>query len=153
MIKKHIQKAKERRAVGKKHINSKLLRRLKIFAVIIVIIMVIAGYKIFLGKISFELSIISLAIGTVIGFIGGRMFKIFWHPETQEVVSRLDKIGFIFLVLYIGVEVGKKWIFGHWLQGDELNSFGLIFLEGLLLGRLLSMKNNIRKVLIEQNKI
>lgn len=81
------------------------------------------------------------------------MVKISWHPEAEQVVSRLDRIGGIILMLYIAVEVGRKWLFGHWLQGAELNAFGLIFLGGLLLGRLASMRRQVRRVLAAEAKL
>jgi hypothetical protein len=68
-------------------------------------------------------------------------------------MSQLDKTGAIFLVVYIGVEVGRNWLFGHWLSGVELSAFGIVFLGGLLLGRFLSMVSAIRKILVEKEKL
>jgi len=48
------------------------------------------------------------------------MFKIFWHQDKQKVVSQLDTMGTILLIFYIGIEVGRNWIFGHWLSGTAL---------------------------------
>ena len=152
-MKKSIQKLKQKRKIAKQHIAPKLLKRLKIFAVIITVIISIVIYKLFLGELGLPLAGIGLFIGTTIGLIAGRMFKIHWDTETEKVVSKLDKIGVIFLILYIAIEIGRKWLFGYWLHGSELNAFGLIFLAGLLLGRLLAMLKNIRKVLIQEEKI
>jgi len=146
-------KSKKRRALARKYIEVKLLRRLRIFALIIAIIVGIVLFKIFLGEISIGLIVLGLIAGTIIGLIAGRMFKVTWHQETQKVISRLDAIGIIFLVLYIALEIGRKWIFGYWLQGSELTAFGLIFLAGLLLGRFLIMVKNIRKILMDKNLI
>ena len=148
-----IEKMKNRQKFAKEHVAPKLLKRLRIFVIIITIIVGIAMYDVFLGQVSILLAILGLSAGTAIGLVAGRMFKIFLHTETQKVVSRLDKIGVIFLVLYIAVEIGRKWLFGYWLHGAELNAFGLTFLAGLLLGRLLSMRKSIKRVLIEENKM
>jgi len=75
------------------------------------------------------------------------MYKIFWHEEQEKVVSQLDTIGVFILIAFIIIEVGKNWVFGHWLEGTELNTFGLIFITGVLQGRLLAMLFTIRKVL------
>ncbi len=152
-MKRSIQKLKDGREIAKQHVASMLLTRLRIFLAIITIMIIIVIYKIFLGEISSSLASIGLLISTIIGLIAGRMFKMLWHPETQKVISRLDRIGVIFLLLYIAIEIGRKWLFGYWLHGAELNAFGLTFLAGLLLGRFLTMINNIKKVLIEENKI
>jgi Kef-type K+ transport system membrane component KefB len=79
------------------------------------------------------------------------MFKIFWHQEKEKVISQLDTLGIILLVLYIGIEFGRNWIFGYWLSGPTLTAFGLIVLTGLLLGRFLGTLIKIKKVLAEHN--
>lgn len=124
-----------------------------VFFIITSVLSIIVFYDIFEGYISTLLACGGFALGVVIGLLAGRMFVIFWHPETGKVVSRLDKIGVVILVLYILLEAGRKWVFGHWLHGAELNAFGLSILTGLLLGRLLSMAMKIKKILVAENKI
>ncbi len=133
--------------------EGRLSRRLSVFFIITSILFLVVFYDIFEGQISTLLACAGFAFGVIIGLLAGRMFVIFWHPETEKVVSRLDKIGVVILVLYISLEVGRKWVFGHWLHGAELNAFGLSILTGLLLGRLLSMAMKIKKILIAENKI
>lgn len=152
-MKRSIQKLIDGRKIAKQHVASILLTRLKIFFAIIAIIISIVIHRILLGAISPFLASVGLLTSTIIGLIAGRMFKILWHPETQKVISRLDRIGVIFLLLYIAIEIGRKWLFGYWLHGAELNAFGLTFLAGLLLGRFLTMIKNIMKILTEENKI
>ncbi len=153
IIKKLNHNIKNKKHITRKHVCKKLRKRLKIFFIIIFIILGISAHKIFRGDVSFPLAIFSLSIGTAIGLIAGRMFKTLWHEEEQQVVTKLDRMGTVILVIYIGIEIGKKWIFGHWLNGNELNAFALIFLAGLLIGRLFAMIKGIRKVLIEEKKI
>ncbi len=148
-----IEKIRNGRKIAKQHIESKLLMRLRIFMIIMSVIIGIVAYNIFLNQISAILAFAGLALGIVIGLMAGRMFKMSWHIETEKVVSRMDKIGFIFLAMYIAVEIGRKWFFGHWLEGAQLNAFGLAFLSGLLLGRFLSMIQSINKILIEEKKL
>lgn len=152
-MKKLLTHIKHRRYIAKQHVERKLLIRLRIFAGIILIITGFIVRDIAMQHIGVGLALLGVALGLTIGLIAGRMFKIFWHTETQKVVSRLDRIGTIFLMLYIGVEVGKKWLFGYWLAGAELNAFGLVFLAGLLLGRLLTMASSVRKILKQENKM
>lgn len=149
-LRHHFEKKKK---IAEAHIDPKLLRRLIIFSVIITIIFAIAGYRYYRWDITLLHLTIGLVIGTTIGYIAGRMFRIFWHEELERVMSQLDKTGAIFLVVYIGVEVGRNWLFGHWLSGVELSAFGIVFLGGLLLGRFLSMVSAIRKILVEKEKL
>lgn len=149
-LKKHFEKRKK---IAQTHIDPKLLRRLQIFTVIIFIIFSIGGYRYYRWDITIVHLVIGGFIGTGIGYLAGRMFRIFWHEELEKVMSQLDKTWIIFLILYIGVEIGRNWLFGHWFSGVELSAFGIIFLGGLLLGRLLSMTSAIKKILREENKI
>lgn len=143
----------ERREIAKTHVDRKLLIRLRMFAVIIAVLLGIVLYNVITGALALSLAGLGLAIGLAVGFVAGRMFKIFWHPEAQKVVSRLDKIGAIFLVFYIIVEIGRKKFFGHWLAGAQLNAFSLAFLGGALLGRLLVMARGVKKVLVANDKL
>ncbi len=149
---KIIRKLNDSKSVATEYVEPKLLQRLNAFAVIIFIILFIVCYNIYLGRIHFLLALFGLFFGSLVGFVAGRMFKVFWHTETQKVVSRLDKIGVFFLLLYIVIEISRKWFFGHWMHGALLNAFSLSFLAGLLLGRLLSVLNGIRMVLIKEKK-
>lgn len=133
--------------------ENRLSRRLSVFLILTSVLLVIVIFNIFEGRISPLLAGGGFALGVTVGLLAGRMFVIFWHPETEKVVSRLDKVGFVILAFYIILEVGRKWFFGHWLHGAKLNAFGLAILTGLLLGRLLSMAIKIRKILVAENKI
>jgi hypothetical protein len=143
----------QKKHIANAHVDPKLIRRLQIFSVIILIIFAIGMYRYFRGDITLFHTIIGGVLGTGIGFLAGRMFRIFWHEELEKVVSQLDRTGVVFLILYIGVEIGRNWLFGHWLHGAELSAFGILFLGGLLLGRLLAMTTSIKKVLLEKEKI
>ncbi|MBP9811847.1 hypothetical protein KBC86_00585 [Candidatus Gracilibacteria bacterium] len=149
-LRHHFEKKKK---IAEAHIDPKLLRRLIIFSVIIAIIAATGGYRYYRGDITLFHLMVGLIIGTSIGYIAGRMFRIFWHEELERVMSELDKMGVIFLVVYIGVEVGRNWLFGHWLSGVELSAFGIVFLGGLLFGRFLSMIYAIQRILVEKEKI
>lgn len=132
---------------SRKHIHKKLINRLRIFAIILTIIASIVAYKIFKGEISLSSATLGFLLGTGIGLIFGRMLKIYWHPETEKIITRLDKTAIGLLIIYIVIEFGRKWFFSHWLHGTTLNAFVLIFAAGLFLGRLLAMIKTIRKIL------
>lgn len=130
-----------------KHIHRKLIYRLRVFALILAIIIGIVAYKIVVGEISLSLAALGFLLGTSIGLIFGRMNKIVWHPETEKIITSLDKTAFILLIIYFVIEIGRKWFFSHWLHGEKLNAFVLIFAAGLFLGRLLAMIKSIKRIL------
>ncbi|MDQ5971648.1 MAG: hypothetical protein QG566_594 [Patescibacteria group bacterium] len=137
----------------KKHIDKKLVRRMTMFAIILTIMTGVLVYEIFISNINFLWIIVGIAVGIFIGFVAGRIFTIEWSQEKKVVVGRLDLIGGIVLTLYILVSVGRSWIFAHWFKGMMLTAFTFSFIEGAMIGRLLSMRFNIKRVLIEQDKI
>lgn len=130
-------------------VDKKLVNRQRIFFVIIFILLTIDVINVIEKKMSVVLAVSGFLLATMIGLSLSRMFKIFWHEEKQKVVSQLDTIGTVLLVLYIGVEVGRNWIFGYWLSGAALTAFGLIVLTGLLLGRFLGTFIKINKALLK----
>ena len=124
-----------------------------IFFIIIFILITLSMINIFRGRISATLATSGFLLATIIGLPLSRMFKIFWHQEKGRVVSQLDKFGIIILVLYIGVEFERDWLFGHWLSGDTLTAFGLAVLTGLLLGRFLGTSLDINKILSDEKNL
>lgn len=152
-MKRRLRRLNDQRKTAKKHMEGRLSRRLSVFLIITSVLSVIVIFNIFEGRISPLLAGGGFVLGVALGLLAGRIFIIFWHPETEKVVSRLDKVGFVILAFYIALEAGRKWVFGHWLHGAKLNAFGLAILTGLLLGRFLSMAIKIRKILVAENKI
>src|ERR1035437_3860273 len=133
-------------------VDKKLIFRQRVFFVIITIFIIIDIVNVIKGKISALLAISGFLLTTVLGLILSRIFKIHWHSEKQKVVSRLDIIGVIFLVLYIVIEIGRKWFLGHWLSGASLSALVLIIPTGLILGRFLGTSMKINKILLENEK-
>lgn len=136
-----------------KHIDKKLLRRARMLVAILVIMTGILIYEVYISHISALLLIFGIILGLAVGFLAGRMFSIEWHEEKRKVIGRLDMIGGIVLALYIIFSIARHWIFEHWLDGAVLSAFTICFIEGAMLGRILSMRFNIRKILTEQGKI
>ncbi len=137
----------------KDHIDSKLIRRLKILVIILVVMSGILIYEVYISHIKVLTLIFGVLFGLAIGFIAGRMFSIEWHVEDRKVIGRLDRIGIVVLVLYIAFSVSRHFIFEHWLKGAVLSAFTISFVEGAMLGRILSMRFHIKRVLTEQGKI
>lgn len=142
---------KEKREHVRKHIDKKLTRRLKMYAIISLIIIGIELYYIITGGIERYIAIGLFMISILLGIIFSRMFSIFRDDNVQQVVSRIDTIGWFILGFYILFSIARQYI---------LNSFaiesGLIFgatfsiVAGLMLGRVLGMKKKIVKVLKEE---
>ena len=141
----------EAKAEYREKVDKKLIIRQRIYVVAVIAIFLINVVNVYYARIAFVLALSGFLLSTAIGLLLSRMFKIFWHEGKGKVASKLDTIGTILLVFYILLELNRKWIFSHWLSGAELNSFVLIVLGGLLLGRFLGTRFLIKSVL-EENK-
>jgi hypothetical protein len=139
-----------RRELLKKHTDPKLRFRLYLFFTLALVMLGILAYEIIQTTLSLTLAFIGFAIGLFVGFAAGRMFDIKWHEETSRVVSRMDKLGAIVLIAYITFAILRSWIFGHWLQGTALMAFTFSILAGVMSGRLISMQQSIKKILLNQ---
>lgn len=131
----------------RENVSKRLMVRQGVFFVIVSILLTISMVNIFKEKIGVILAASGFLIALAIGLALSRMFRIFWHEAQEKVVSKLDVLGTILLVGYISAELGRKYIFQHWLSGAELNAFGLVILTGLLLGRFLGTAIQIKNVL------
>ncbi len=150
MIKKLVANIKEH--TSKKHIDRKLIFRIRIFYVIGIILTGLMLYDVLEGIIGIELSLGGFLLGLFIGFIATRMFLIHWHEEKAKVVSRFDTIGIFVMLLYVSFAISRTWIFGHWIHGSVLAAFTYSILAGIMIGRIAGMRLKIKKILLRENK-
>jgi hypothetical protein len=141
---------KSQTAFAKKHLDVKLIRRLRIFIIMYLILLGFIVYDIAEHGFNPFLIIAAFLSGIIVGYIAGRMFNIQWHTETSKVVARLDTIGVIVLILYIIFTIAREKILGVWFAGPLLTGVSLTFATGAILGRILMMSKNIAKVLRNQ---
>jgi hypothetical protein len=134
---------------AKKHIDRKLIFRIRIFYVIGIILTGLMLYDVLEGIIGFELSLGGFLLGLFLGFLATRMFIIHWHEERAKVVSRLDTIGIIVMLIYMTFSLSKAWFFGHWIHGSVLTAFTYSILAGIMIGRILGMRLKIKNILSE----
>ena len=82
----------------------------------------------------------------------GRAFNVVWHEETSKAISRIDLFGGVILGAYILFALFRRWLFEHWLHGHQLSAFVICFSSGIMLGRLITLRSRIIKVL-KQNDV
>jgi hypothetical protein len=135
---------------AKKHIDRKLIFRIRIFYLIGIILTGLMLYDVLEGIIGFELSLGGFLLGLFLGFIATRMFIIHWHEEKAKVVSRLDTIGIVIMLLYVAFSASRTWLFGHWIHGSVLTAFTYSILAGVMIGRIAGMRLKIKNILSEK---
>ena len=127
--------------------DRKLIFKLRRFAVILVVILGILSYDIFTGIIHPALALLAISIGFMTGKFVGKYANVHWHPETNKVVSKLNRAGVVILVLYLSFSFSKKWIFGHWIHGPSLSAFSFGIASGVMAGRLITIRKQVRILL------
>ncbi|MDF3076406.1 MAG: hypothetical protein K0S09_295 [Sphingobacteriaceae bacterium] len=128
----------------------KLRYRLRIFYAILLIMSAILTYDLFTEVITVWLALGGFGLGVVIGFAVGSISTVLWHEETSKVISKMDWAGGIVLLLYLSFSFSKKWIFGHWLHGEILSAFCFSTVAGIMLGRLISTRKQVKGILKEK---
>jgi hypothetical protein len=138
------------RSQRRKYVDKKLLTKLRLFAFIFLIMASIGVYNVVEGNLSLLLALLALGGGILIGLLVGRANNIIWHEEDGKAIARMDAFGIFILVAYILFAIFRNKIFGHWLAGHELSSFIIWFSSGIMLGRLLTLRTMLIKVLRDQ---
>lgn len=135
------------------YVERKLMIRLRIFVILFVVLVGIIIYEVVSSYIDVALAMGAFMMGMMLGAIFVRRKKISWHSETSKVIARMDKIGIVILVVYAIFWIARHWLFHHWFRGHTLTGFSLSFAAGAMLGRLLTMRSQIREILREKEII
>lgn len=132
------------------HIDKRLLLRLGIFLVIALVILGIVVRDVWIGDLVWWLAALGFLVGTLIGYVLGRMLTVRWHETKQKAVMHMDVAGFVAIGLYVALRFGGNFILSEWLTGVALSTLSLAILAGALLGRFLGLRISVVK-LVEEN--
>ena len=138
------------RSTLRKHVDSTLMVRLGIFALMGLIMFGIEIYDIAVSRITLRLAVLGIAIGIAVGIAAGRTFAITWHEDEAKVVARLDRTSFIIIVAYWLFSLFRRYVAGFWIHGPALLAFSFATIAGVTVGRLIFMSLHVRRVLAEQ---
>ena len=134
-------------------VERKLLIRLRLFFLIFALLVVAIFREVARQHITSSTSIGAVMLGMLLGGVFVRRKKIYWEEETSRVIARMDRVGVILLVLYIAIAIIRHFLVDQWFHGKQLVGFSFSFAAGTMLGRLLSMRSQIRQILKEKNII
>ena len=138
---------------AKEFVERKLLLRLKLFFGVFALLIVVIFYEVARHHIGAATCIGTIMLGMMVGAVFVRRKRIYWEEETSMVIARMDRIGIVLLILYFVIAVVRHFLLDHWLHGNQLVGFSLSLAAGTMLGRLLSMRSQIRQILKEKNII
>ncbi|MBF9239342.1 hypothetical protein I2I05_18260 [Hymenobacter sp. BT683] len=144
--------AAARRTVRRKFVRRRLLLRLRMFALVFCGMSVAVGYQLVAFHASPVPVLGAAVVGGLLGLVVGRMSKVVWHEEAAQVIAKMDKLGGLMLAGYLLLAVSRWWILGHWFAGHELTAVALAFTGGIMLGRLLSTRRAVIRILKSQQR-
>jgi hypothetical protein len=133
------------------YIDKKLLFRLRMFIVIFVALLGFVIYELISSAVNPVFALLGIVLGIGLGTVLARMYKLSWNKDETKVVGRLDMIGIIILIVYIGFALSRNFLFGHIIQGPSLGVFTLSITAGSMLGRVLATHQGIRDLLKASN--
>lgn len=135
----------------KKHLDKKLLFRLRMYFIISIVLLGIVLFEVLSGRVSFLLAMIGFIIGITIGVAAARMFLLSWHHDAKKVISQLDIIGGIILALYIVFAIFRSKIIGEFVPASYVTGMSLSVAGGIMIGRVFGTGQKIVSILKEQD--
>lgn len=129
------------------YLDKRLIRRLRIYSVVMVIMLLVILFEVLQGTFSVAWAAGGILIGLGIGTLVSRMYRLSWDEDTSQVISRIDWIGGVILACYLTFVFTRTHYLSYWIHGAPL--MGLIFslTAGTMLGRVLSTEHGIKKIL------
>ncbi len=130
-------------------INKKLAVFLILYILLALILLTITLYHIVVDRVFFIYPLLAVLIGTGVGIFISRMNKISWDHGARHVISEFDIVGVLILVLYILFELYQEEIIGYFVQGPALFATSFALFAGIMIGRILGIRNRIVQTLSE----
>lgn len=138
---------------AKQYVERKLLRRLWIFCAVFIVLSSVIIYEVSQDYLEGSACVGAIMLGMLMGAVFVRRKRIYWEEETSTIIARMDRIGIAMLAVYILFAVSRHIFLHNWLHGRQLTAFSLSLTAGAMLGRLLSIRSQIRQILKERKII
>jgi cytochrome c oxidase subunit IV len=134
-----------------KHVHKNLQRRLRLFFIISAIMFLLALFDVYNGTLTIGIALISIVIGSVVGFISSRIFHLSWEKDGEVVVGRIDTVGWIVLVAYILFEIARTTFFSDVLHlAASATAITYVFVASALISRVLGLRGRMLRILKEE---
>lgn len=131
----------------RQYLEPRLIMRLRIYTAVMIIMLAVILFEVLQRTFTISLAVCGILIGLVIGTIASRMYRLSWDEETSHVIGRIDRIGAAVLVFYLIFVFTRAHFLGYWMQGAPLMALILSITSGTMLGRVMSTRKGIKKIL------
>ena len=135
------------------HVDKKLRFRLRLYALISLVMLGIVLYEIFIKILPLKFAGIGILVGLTIGIISARMYHLSWDKDAKKIVSRLDIIGIIILVFYLAFVIVRSRLIGIFVAAPVVGAVGFSITAGVMIGRVVGTRNAIMEILKEREII
>jgi F0F1-type ATP synthase assembly protein I len=135
------------------HVHHKLSQRMKIYFFISLIMIGVVIYEIVITWYNPLFALWFELLGIIIGIGVARMFHISWNEEEQVVVSRIDQFGGIILWFYLVFSLARHYLISMFISNSFVFVVTFALVSGIMIGRFIGMRNNIFKILKDNDII
>lgn len=133
-----------------KHIDKKLLWRVRMYMAITFVMLCIVAYQTIRYDVNILIPIGCMIVWSIIWLVAGRMHKMSRDTDANKIVARMDRTGIIILVLYLCISFARRRLLGMRVHGPALLDATLAVVVGTMIGRLITMRYGIKKILLER---
>jgi hypothetical protein len=133
----------------KEHVHPNLQKRLRIFMVMGIIMLLVAGYDVVQGTVLPTTAFLALCVGGTVGWFTSRIFHLSWSEDGRRVVGRIDTIGWFVLAAYILFEIARAVLFETVIHTTIATTTAITFaiISSALLSRVLGLRGRIVDIL------
>lgn len=147
---KHSSRRTKRKNFLDKHFHPKLRRSLRLYIIIALVIMVYVIFSTIKNGANPVFVVGGLILGVLVGTLLARIYKISWDSEAEKVIYRMDMLGIVFLVVFIGLDLSRGHFVSSFITGASVGPTSLALLAGGFYGRVFGAGRNIIVVLRQQ---
>ena len=131
----------------KEFMDSKLVKKLRLYTLIMVLMILIVSIEVIKTNFNLEFAIIGFILGIIVGIIITRIYKLSWDSSTNNVIGTVDVVGVIILIIYLIFVFTRTYYIGQWVQGTPLFAFVISITAGTMFGRIINTRRDVFKIL------
>ncbi len=130
------------------HVDKKLKRKVRIYLGIALIMFFIALYELAISHYSILRILIFFVGWLILGYFFTRIFHLKRNPDDEMITSRIDRLGIVVLVLYIGFAIARRFIIQEFVPNHSaFIAVYIALISWLMFGRFLGLQRKIFTIL------
>ena len=132
----------------KKLVSVKIKRQLWFFVFLFFLFVFLTIQHYVHDNIPLKLPVFAFFIGIILGAVLSRIQNISWDNEGKKIIKNFDLFGGLLLFFLILFNIFKNDIVHKFIQLNHISVIVYALNAGLMLGRILRIRNQIKKILL-----